>query len=248
MGAFGRAKEQVLKSAVAVVVDLDLPETVENAFAPGPKRLLQTEKSLDAEILDIERVSRAAGYRTDEGQGAAVLEGAIASEQFEPQPTPASPPVERPGGLPPRLKSRRPVLRRRLINVPQETLSLKATSTTVDAFHIWCEDNGFTKKLGFINMVKRIVERSQDRDPLDERRDADLISAADEVIQGQLPRHLARLHNDPEEPCNWYIPTSTVVAFEEWAAERGLTKKKGFEEMVKRVTRSRSDRNPPAGV
>lgn len=231
MGSFSRAKlELVQPSEVQPPPEVHGEPAAESPFAPGPKRHIDIEALADDGIRRLEELGRLAGYRPEHP----VLPADRPSERVE-RPEPPGAPAQSPalGG-----RQVRPRLRRRLINVPQESVTLRIPTSTVDLFDEWCDSQALTKKSGFMELVARIIHRSHGPGSEDEAHDRALQSGEGESIRGQLPRHLARrLKTEAEEPVTFYIPTSTMEAFEEWCGDRGLTKKAGFVEMVRRVTR-----------
>ena len=54
----------------------------------------------------------------------------------------------------------KPRLRRRVVEEPQDSFSMIAKRRILDKFDLWCAQNGFTKKDGFEEMVKRVTRRS----------------------------------------------------------------------------------------
>jgi hypothetical protein len=109
-------------------------------------------------------------------------------------------------------------------------------TSALDAFDVWCDEEVFTKKDGFIEMVERITSRSRQAPEIDEGTEEE----GRGPVRGQLPRRLARrLGKEPEEPVTFYVPTRTIELFEQWCEEKWLTHKDGFAEMVRRVTRKR---------
>lgn len=230
MGSFSRAKlELVQPSEVQPPPAVHGEPAAESPFAPGPKRHIDREALADDEIRRLEELGRLAGYRPEYP----VLAADRPSERVER-------PASRVPAQSPALRGRqeRPRLRRRLINVPQESVTLRIPTSTVDLFDEWCDSQALTKKSGFMELVARIIHRSHAPGPEDEAHDRALQSGEGEPIRGQLPRHLARrLKAEAEEPVTFYVPSSTMEAFEEWCGDRGLTKKAGFVEMVRRVTR-----------
>lgn len=54
----------------------------------------------------------------------------------------------------------KPKLRRRIVDEPQDVITTQARRSIVDKFDMWCARNGFTKKAGFEEMVKRVTRRA----------------------------------------------------------------------------------------
>lgn len=51
----------------------------------------------------------------------------------------------------------KPRLRRRAIEEPQDVITMQIRRSIVDKFDLWCAAEGFTKKDGFEEMVRRVT-------------------------------------------------------------------------------------------
>jgi len=232
MGSFGKAAAATKLTTAALAT---AEAVAANDFAPGPKREQSLEDISDDQIRALEELSRNVGYRVDPPRNPA--------PEVSPPAQPMSAEIGRVGVLPLETgRSRPPRLRRRLINVPQETISLRVPSSVLDDFDVWCDELGLSKKMGFMEMVRRIVHRSRDQvDPDDAALAAKPVGDDLDDLVGQLPRRLARrTATEHLEQATFFVPCRIVEAFEAWCEQRGLTKKDGFIEMVRRVRHNRS--------
>lgn len=56
----------------------------------------------------------------------------------------------------------RPKLRRRLIDEPQDPITLAVRRSVLEKFDLWCAEHGYSKKDGFAEMVRRVTRRTSD--------------------------------------------------------------------------------------
>lgn len=54
----------------------------------------------------------------------------------------------------------KPKLRRRVVEEAQDVVTMQVRRSVVDKFDMWCAQNGFTKKAGFEDMVRRVTRRA----------------------------------------------------------------------------------------